>query len=277
MAKRWTDSFHCSNTRTVIGSSSFAPIKQLWWFDTFKLTLQADPTSPLLTYSRSCNLKDRLVYSDAFDHLCVLMNTWMIWLASFHVVIVCHEPRSPRPTSYSTGNHYNIRKFITCNSTSVVYLLYYLCGLQYTCCTRKQLRVRLNEHCSAINKQHPKSPVAWHFSEANHSVSDLKFIRIDSPLYPQEELIGWDALSVWRMLDLLPKNITSTWDEWWFWPDRFSINYFLIYIWECSICWSYIRLSIYVFFIIPFLIVNWFILWIHLIIYFFSEHTLQPT
>ena len=45
--------------------------------------------------------------------------------------------------------------------------------------TTRQLRCRINEHKSAIRRKDPKSAVARHFADGNHSITDLDFCGID--------------------------------------------------------------------------------------------------
>lgn len=67
-----------------------------------------------------------------------------------------------RLKSFVTNKEYtNI--FLNCGSSNVVYLCSCPCGLQYTCITRRELRLRINEHRSAIQRNDPKSPVARYF------------------------------------------------------------------------------------------------------------------
>ena len=53
------------------------------------------------------------------------------------------------------------------------------CGVQYVGKTTRQLRLRINEHKSSIRRADPKSAVARHFADDNHSLSDLIFCGID--------------------------------------------------------------------------------------------------
>ena len=45
--------------------------------------------------------------------------------------------------------------------------------------TKRQLRLRINEHKSSIRRADPKSAIARHFAHDNHSMADLTFCGID--------------------------------------------------------------------------------------------------
>lgn len=190
--------------------------------------LQADtkcaelfPRLPLFTYSRSANLKDKLVHSDTFDksHRPRERLDDMTGFFPCRNCTSCNNVHKCNTlTSFSTGKKYDIRKFITCNSINVVYVLYCPCGLQYTGCTRRQLRIRINEHRSAINRKDAKSPVARHFTETNHTVSDLKWIGIDRVFSTRrrgctpQALLQCEAKWIFYLKTLHPKGLNDDFD-----------------------------------------------------------------
>ena len=53
------------------------------------------------------------------------------------------------------------------------------CGYGYVGKTKRELRIRINEHKSNIRNKDEKSPVARHFNEAGHTVCDLRFQGIE--------------------------------------------------------------------------------------------------
>lgn len=55
----------------------------------------------------------------------------------------------------STGKTHEVEPFITCLSKGVVYLIQCPCGLQYVGRTKRELRIRLNEHIANIRKGFP--------------------------------------------------------------------------------------------------------------------------
>lgn len=75
---------------------------------------------------------------------------------------------------------FNIREFITCNTSFVVYLLWCPCGLYYVGRTKRLLRVRIAEHLANIKKDFQFHSVSLHFKEKhNQDPSLLQFCGID--------------------------------------------------------------------------------------------------
>lgn len=90
------------------------------------------------------------------------------------------------------GNPIPIKGFHTCNSSNVIYSLKCPCGKIYIGQTTRPVKIRLNEHRSAIRKFNQEKDkvqregtkwretgVARHFSEASHNVSDLRWQIIE--------------------------------------------------------------------------------------------------
>lgn len=212
----------CCTTYTPLSHHIKNTIKKHWH------VLQADtkcaelfPTPPLFTHYRSPNIKDKLVHSDTFDRS-LRPRERLDDMTGFFPCRNCTSCNNVHKctsfTSFSTGKTYDIRRFITCNSTNVVYVLYCSCGLQYTGCTRRQLRVRINEHRSAVNRNDPKSPVARHFAEAKHTVSDLKFMGIDRVLPTRrrgctpQTLLQCEARWIFYLKTMHPRGLNDDFD-----------------------------------------------------------------
>lgn len=56
------------------------------------------------------------------------------------------------------------------------------CGIQYVGKTRRQLQCRITEHKHPICQADPKSAVASHFEDGNHSISDLASCGTDDEM-----------------------------------------------------------------------------------------------
>lgn len=79
-----------------------------------------------------------------------------------------------------TGEKHNIKEFINCLSTHVVYMLKCPCGLIYIGQTKRNLKLRIAEHKAAIRNNNMEYAIARHYKERNHgSASTLKFLGIE--------------------------------------------------------------------------------------------------
>ncbi len=54
-----------------------------------------------------------------------------------------------------------------------------MCNKQYVGKTSRSIRTCIIEHMSSIRRKDITSPVARHFNEASHSISDLDFTVIE--------------------------------------------------------------------------------------------------
>lgn len=102
--------------------------------------------------------------------------------------ICCKTARISNRGMKSITNYENetfeIREFITCNSSYVVYLMWCPCGLFYVGRTKRLLRVRISEHMSNIRNGFKYHSVSLHFKEKHdQDPSLLQFCGIDI-VYP---------------------------------------------------------------------------------------------
>lgn len=212
----------CCTTYTPHSQQIKKIIKQHWHvLQTDTICSELFPNPPLFTHSRSPNLRDKLVHSDTFDHSkrpCARLDNMTGFFPCRNCASCNNIHKTNHFTSFSTGKRYEIRSFITCSSVNVIYLLNCPCGFQYVGCTRRQLRIRLNEHRSAINRRDPKSPVARHFNEVGHSTTDLKFMGIDRILpsrrnsCPNQPLLKTEARWIFYLKTLHPNGLNDDFD-----------------------------------------------------------------
>lgn len=212
----------CCTTYTPFSHQIKEIIKQHWHvLQTDTVCAELFPQPPMFTHSRSPNLKDKLVHSDTYDHSkrpCARLDDTTGFFPCRNCTSCHNIQKTDHFICFSTGRRYNIRQFITCSSVNVIYLLSCPCGLQYVGCTRRQLRVRLNEHRSAINRGDPKSPVARHFNEAKHSASDLKSVGIDRVLpnrrsgCTNQSLLRCEARWIFYLKTLQPNGLNDDFD-----------------------------------------------------------------
>ncbi len=78
----------------------------------------------------------------------------------------------------TTQKTFKIIETITCSSSFVIYLISCPCGLQCISKTNCQLKTRINEHRSSIRRMDIHSPVARHFADVDHKLSDMRFLGI---------------------------------------------------------------------------------------------------
>lgn len=84
-----------------------------------------------------------------------------------------------------TGKRYSISSFINCNSTHIVYLLKCPCGLVHVGQTKRQLKLRIAEHKTAIRTKNITYAIARHYVQANHcSPASLRFWGIEKVTIP---------------------------------------------------------------------------------------------
>ena len=85
-----------------------------------------------------------------------------------------------RFTSPSNKQEFEIKQFITCNSTHVVYTLRCPRGLLYIGLTKRRLRIRIGEHIKNIKSGYTDHNVSLHFkTKHNQDPSGLEFWGIE--------------------------------------------------------------------------------------------------
>ena len=149
----------------------------------------AYPHSLLFTHSWSRNFKDKLVHSDTFG------NSKCHFFPCRNCTSCCNVHKMDSFTSLVTGKSYNIRTFMNVVLLKLSFRKTFL-GLQYTGCTHRQLRVRINEYHRVIHKQDSKSLVA-------PPVEITALARVSWNVKP-------DGLSIWRLWVHLAWKMTST-------------------------------------------------------------------
>ncbi|OCT57250.1 hypothetical protein XELAEV_18003760mg [Xenopus laevis] len=158
---------------------------------------------PMLAYKRAKNLKDRLIRADVGSSK--LQNTRLLQKPRFgtFLCLTCTQCNSviKGDTFFHPhlGKKYAIRKYYTCESIFVIYLLKCPCGLLYVGETTQKIKDRISKHKSTIHKGLTTLPVPAHFQQAKHSKSQLKFQIIDSAEPPRR---GGDRLMLLHKLEM---------------------------------------------------------------------------
>ncbi|XP_078527507.1 uncharacterized protein LOC144799808 [Lissotriton helveticus] len=81
-------------------------------------------------------------------------------------------------TTKNTKVH--IKNFINCRTKNLIYLIQCPCKLCYVGETSREIRVRLNEHRSAIRNKKKGAHLTDHWQLANHTVEDLKWCGLET-------------------------------------------------------------------------------------------------
>lgn len=143
---------------------------------------------PLIVYKRGKNLRDQLVHSylppNTYSSQPLLTpipdgNRRCGSCTQCNYTYKCSKFKHPH-----TGKDIQIKGKISCNTTSVIYLLTCPCGKSYVGKTSRALKTRIAEHRSTIRCKNLNYPVAAHFVEFNHPISSLKYIGIERVTLP---------------------------------------------------------------------------------------------
>ncbi|XP_066441337.1 uncharacterized protein [Eleutherodactylus coqui] len=139
---------------------------------------------PMMAYRRARNLKDRLVCTSSPGPSGSIQRTLApikngnfpcLGCASCHNMVKGDSFAHPR-----TGKRFRIRGWYSCWSAFVVYLISCPCGLQYVGQTTTEVRKRMSNHKSNIRTRKLDLPIPRHFEDHNHSISQFRFMVIDS-------------------------------------------------------------------------------------------------
>lgn len=127
--------------------------------------------SPKISFKRAPTLRDRLVSS----HLpAKKQTTWLNrQLKGTYKCGSCNHCSNIKECkefcNFKTDKRYNIKTFINCNTTFVVYRLSCKCGYFYVSRTKRRLKDRVSEHKNAIRKANLDYPIAKHFQNVHNS------------------------------------------------------------------------------------------------------------
>ncbi|XP_078523015.1 uncharacterized protein LOC144792032 [Lissotriton helveticus] len=73
----------------------------------------------------------------------------------------------------------NIKSFINCRTTNIIYLIQCPCQKSYVGETSREVRLRLNEHRSALRTNKTGAPLTEHWRIAGHTIDDLKWCGLE--------------------------------------------------------------------------------------------------
>ncbi|KAL2080587.1 hypothetical protein ACEWY4_024380 [Coilia grayii] len=137
---------------------------------------------PRFCFKRGKNIRDMVVSSTYMEPR---KTTWLT--RGLHGNYRCgkcaycaHTLDTKTFTHPHSGKKYNIKQFINCQSTHVVYMLKCPCGLLYIGQTKRNLKLRFAEHKGAIRNGNMDYAIARHYKVMNHgSATSLKFIGLE--------------------------------------------------------------------------------------------------
>ncbi|KAM8953051.1 uncharacterized protein RCH25_043823 [Pelodytes ibericus] len=169
-------------------SNQVRHILNKYWF-----VLQADKKvgplfqqPPLMAYKRSRNLRDQLTNNKRGAQVAptsTSLSNWLVPPPGMHKCGRCVICNNVILTSYFNhpmrGTRFSVLEYLNCQHFFVIYLLKCPCGLCYVGETTRPLTIRIGEHKSAIRTGNQKSPIARHFNDLHHGVSQLRFLAIE--------------------------------------------------------------------------------------------------
>lgn len=187
--------------------------------------LQSDPSlkeicaePPRFTFKRARNIRDRLVHSDmkVSNPTTWLSNPPIGFYKCGHCAQCSNSTNAKHFSHPMTGKSFSINSFINCNSTHVIYLLKCPCGLVYIGQTKRQLKIRISEHKTAIRTKNATYAMARHYMEANHgSPASLKFWGIEKISLPPRggdivnKLLCREAYWIYTLNTLEPNGLNE--------------------------------------------------------------------
>uniref|UniRef100_A0A803JQT4 Reverse transcriptase domain-containing protein n=1 Tax=Xenopus tropicalis TaxID=8364 RepID=A0A803JQT4_XENTR len=139
---------------------------------------------PLMAYKRNKNLKDLLVRADIGPQKKYTQRfLGTPKMGTFPCLSCAHCNNITKGEFFThphTGRTMPIRKYFTCDSMYVVYLIKCPCGLAYIGETTQKVKDRIKQHKSNIRCKQLQLPIPAHFHQMKHSISQLRYQVIDN-------------------------------------------------------------------------------------------------
>lgn len=112
------------------------------------------------------------------------------------------------------GFSHVLGQFSNCKTKMAIYLLTYHCNLRYVGSTRRQLKVRIQEHVSRIRNNVLEAPLVQHFKTVGHSETDFSCVVLETinPWVDQHkdhyrELLRRESYWIFRLKSLTPNGL----------------------------------------------------------------------
>lgn len=185
------------STHLKISNQIWSAIRREWHIlgDTLQ-NIDEFKNPPRMAYRRPNNLKDRLVKADIGRNIDISSNTFKAPRKGCFPCLRCGNcgnlQRGDRFTHPITGEQFQSKYFLTCNTHFVIYILQCPCNMLYVGEMTMACRIRLNKHKSVIRTGREDLPVPKHFKDKGHTLKDLTFFIIDHIMRLRRVAIeGW--------------------------------------------------------------------------------------
>ncbi|OCT70953.1 hypothetical protein XELAEV_18037867mg [Xenopus laevis] len=114
------------------------------------------------------------------------------------------------------GTQIKLRGYHTCMSKNLIYYLKCPWGKGYVGKTNRMIRLRLNEHRSAIRNAHSQmTSVSRHWTECKHNVAQLRWQVLEEVKANytniDKKLLQRECFSIWKLDTLSPKGMNENW------------------------------------------------------------------
>lgn len=140
-----------------------------------------DSSPPRFCFARGRNLKDHLVSSN-FTSSSSKTN-WLHLEGNYRCgrCVHCSNTYATKTDTHThTGQNNRINEFASCMATHVIYKLVFPSGKIYVGQTKRNLKLHIAEHQTAIRNGNMDYNIARHFKERVHgSAASLKFIGLE--------------------------------------------------------------------------------------------------
>ncbi|OCT87357.1 hypothetical protein XELAEV_18021057mg, partial [Xenopus laevis] len=194
-------------------------------WDILKVACQGIPVfqnPPILSFKRAQSLRDKLVRADVGAGRTLRQGTFCVTKNGTYPCLSCKHCNSciKGDSIYHPhkGTIFKIKGYYTCLSTFVVYAIKCPCGLMYIGQTTRQAKERIGEHKSDIKRKILQNPVAGHFIEAGHFVSQLRFQILQQIPRPRrggdrvKQLLKCEANWIRKLGTLMPGGLNKEYE-----------------------------------------------------------------
>ena len=164
------------------------------------------PDQIQITYSRSPNLKDKLVKSNIHHNNKPNLSQPCLQPRC----LTCSHMNTSHVISSKENYSYPIRGNFNCRSNDIIYVMSCtICNIQYVGETSNSMNCRCRSHESSIgtNKDHP---VAIHYRSYNHTIDDYSITTVDQEKDKNRRLSLEES---WMTLlnTLMPRGLNGRW------------------------------------------------------------------
>ncbi|CAJ0968550.1 unnamed protein product [Ranitomeya imitator] len=135
-------------------------------------------------FRRPNNLRNKVVRADIGSRLIMPKQTFLQTqkkgtFPCLQCAQCANVLKGPKISHQQTGADIPIRGFFTCNSKQVIYAIKCPCGKIYVGETMQTIKDRISHHKSDIRCGKNYLPIPYHFQEAGHSVTQLRFLVLE--------------------------------------------------------------------------------------------------